>query len=180
MSSVKEILLIGFYQQSKEMARFILDMQKKHNLSIRLLNSPNPCIITLKYPCCMLQVFAGVLPPWNWRGDLSFPRSDIKGQPQSVLCTSFRHLLHFPNRWDGGVSECQARICGAGVRGQLELCISMWCSTSVLMNYNWIEPLTNIFSRHMHPFCGSQANESQSLNYGCIAEDPKTHKVNEL
>ena len=37
LSSVKEILLIGFYQQSKEMARFILDMQKKHNLSIRSL-----------------------------------------------------------------------------------------------------------------------------------------------
>ena len=48
LSSVKEILLIGFYQQSKEMARFILDMQKKHNLSIRLLN---PQALMLKYHC---------------------------------------------------------------------------------------------------------------------------------
>ena len=37
LSDVKEILLIGFYQQTKEMARFILDMQKKHNLSIRYI-----------------------------------------------------------------------------------------------------------------------------------------------
>lgn len=62
LSSVKEILLIGFYQQSKEMARFILDMQKKHNLSIRSLRGT----ICISYPNIMHVPTNWYVDTWNF------------------------------------------------------------------------------------------------------------------
>lgn len=118
LSDVKEILLIGFYQQTKEMARFILDMQKKHNLSIRYLQE-----------YCPLGTGGGI---YHFRDQI------LRGKPRAFF------VLH-------------SDIC---------------CTFPIVEMEEFHRTANGGFV-----ILGSQANESQSLNYGCIAEDPQTHKV---
>ncbi|XP_003383396.2 PREDICTED: mannose-1-phosphate guanyltransferase alpha-A-like [Amphimedon queenslandica] len=115
--SIKEILIIGFYQRSREMTRFLSELQRKHNITIRYLQE------------------------------------------------------HCPLGTGGGLYHFRDQILSGGVSSFFVFNSDVCCDFPVKEMYAFHKETKGCV------ILGTKANESQSVHYGCIVEDPKTHKV---
>lgn len=120
LNSIKEILLIGVYQQTREMTRFFQDMQKIYNIPIRYLQEYAP-----------LGTGGGI---YHFRDQI------MRGNPRAFF------VLH-------------SDVC---------------CDFPVKEINSFQESLTD---KTGFVILGTEANEVQSLNYGCIVEELNSHEV---
>ncbi|XP_064388695.1 mannose-1-phosphate guanyltransferase alpha-like [Halichondria panicea] len=120
LPDIKEILLIGFYQQSREMTRFFQDMHKHYGILIKYLQE-----------YCPLGTAGGI---YHFRDQI------MRGNPRGFFVFHSDVCCNFPVVEMNAFHEKVAK--GKGF---------------VIL--------------------GAEANESQAINYGCIAEDPATHQV---
>jgi len=120
LPEVREILLIGFYQQSREMTRFIQDMQREYSIPIRYLQE-----------YCPLGTAGGI---YHFRDQI------LRGNPRAFFVFNSDVCCDFPVV---EMSEFHKQVLGAGD------CVIL----------------------------GTEANEAQAVNYGCIVENPETHEV---
>ncbi|CAI8002053.1 Mannose-1-phosphate guanyltransferase alpha-A [Geodia barretti] len=117
---VREILLIGFYNQSQQMSRFVDDMQRKYGIPIRYLQEYAP-----------LGTAGGI---YHFRDQI------LRGNPRAFFVFNSDVCCDFPV-WE--MAQFHSNVTGG----------------------------------NGYVILGTEANEQQALSYGCIVEEPSTHKV---